>query len=294
MDIVLILGVGAVIGAVALLWWSLRNRPSPASANLFAGLPTARSEARRSADHDVLRRAGDVVRRVAPASLVDGVWRRSSRRPDTRSVSTWDVSSASRSRGRRGHAAARPPARAIRSWQWPPAVWASSCRTCGWGSRRDKRKEAMRLAAADMIDQLTICIEAGLGFDAALARVAGANDGPLAHELSHTIRDIRAGVPRPQALRGLADRSDVPEIRQLVLALLQAQKHGIPHRRRPPHPSIGDADQAPPADRGEGGQDAREDHLSDVALHDAGDVHRHPRTGCDEHHPDALEERAET
>ena len=96
------------------------------------------------------------------------------------------------------------------------------------GMRRDKRKEAMRLAAADMIDQLTICIEAGLGFDAALARVAGANDGPLAHELSHTIRDMRAGVPRPQALRGLADRSDVPEIRQLVLALLQAQKHGIP------------------------------------------------------------------
>ena len=51
---------------------------------------------------------------------------------------------------------------------------------------------------------------------------------PLTDELRHTISDIQAGVPRAQALRALADRAQVIEIRQLVSALLQAQRHGVP------------------------------------------------------------------
>ncbi len=86
----------------------------------------------------------------------------------------------------------------------------------------------MQAKAADIIDQLTICVEAGLGFDAALARVATTTEGPLTDELRHTISDIQAGVPRAQALRTLADRAQIVEIRQLVTALLQAQKHGVP------------------------------------------------------------------
>ena len=95
-------------------------------------------------------------------------------------------------------------------------------------STRDKRQAAMQAKAADTIDQLTICVEAGLGLDAALARVATTTEGPLTDELRHTISDIQAGVPRAQALRTLADRAQIPEIRQLVTALLQAQKHGVP------------------------------------------------------------------
>src|SRR5918995_254363 len=90
-------------------------------------------------------------------------------------------------------------------------------------STRDKRQAAMQTKAADLIDQLTICVEAGLGFDSALARVATTTDGPLTDELRHTISDIRAGVPRAQALRALSDRTQVVEVRQLVTALLQAQ-----------------------------------------------------------------------
>jgi tight adherence protein C len=85
----------------------------------------------------------------------------------------------------------------------------------------------MQSDAADVIDQLTICVEAGLGFDAALARVAGTTEGPLTDEFRHMLSDIRAGVPRAQALRALADRTQIPEVRQLVSALLQAQKHGV-------------------------------------------------------------------
>jgi tight adherence protein C len=95
-------------------------------------------------------------------------------------------------------------------------------------SERDKRQTAMQAAAADVIDQLTICVETGLGFDAALARVAATTEGPLTDELRHTLSDIQAGVPRAQALRTLSDRAQIMEIRQLVTALLQAQKHGVP------------------------------------------------------------------
>ena len=95
-------------------------------------------------------------------------------------------------------------------------------------SVRDKRQAAMQADAADVIDQLTICVEAGLGFDAALARVASTTEGPLTDELRHTLSDIQAGVPRAQALRALSDRAQIVEIRQVVTALLQAQKHGVP------------------------------------------------------------------
>jgi tight adherence protein C len=95
-------------------------------------------------------------------------------------------------------------------------------------SVRDDRQNRIQVDAADMIDQMTICVEAGLGLDAAIARVAATTNGPLAEELRRTMNDIRAGVPRAQALRALADRTQTPEIRQLVTALLQAQKHGVP------------------------------------------------------------------
>ena len=95
-------------------------------------------------------------------------------------------------------------------------------------SLREKRQDAIRSKAADTIDQLTICVEAGLGFDAALARVANTSQGPLTDELQRTLSDMQAGVPRAQALRTLGDRVQIPEVRQLVTALLQAQKHGVP------------------------------------------------------------------
>jgi len=96
------------------------------------------------------------------------------------------------------------------------------------GRVRDDRQEQVSRSVADIIDQLTICVEAGLGFDAALRRVASTNDGPLAEELAHAVADISAGVPRDQALRTLVERVEIPEVKQVVLALIQAQKHGVP------------------------------------------------------------------
>ena len=96
------------------------------------------------------------------------------------------------------------------------------------GVQRDKRQVAMRLAAADTIDQLTICVEAGPGLRRRPGPCCVNERWTLPEELQHTVTDVRAGVPRPQALRTLADRSQIVEIRQLVTALLQAQKHGVP------------------------------------------------------------------
>ena len=58
--------------------------------------------------------------------------------------------------------------------------------------------------------------------------MATTNRGPLATELQHTVSDMRAGAPRDQALRALADRTQIPEIKKLVQALIQAQRNGTP------------------------------------------------------------------
>ena len=91
-----------------------------------------------------------------------------------------------------------------------------------------ERQELIARELPDVLDQVTICVEAGLGFDAALSRVASTSDGPLAEELQRTMSDMSAGVPRAQALRIMGERVQIPEIRQLVTALVQAQRHGVP------------------------------------------------------------------
>jgi tight adherence protein C len=74
-------------------------------------------------------------------------------------------------------------------------------------------------------------VEAGLGLDAAMARVAKVGDGPLASELLRTLQDMRSGMSRAEALRALAERADVPELRQFVSAVIQADSHGVPIAR---------------------------------------------------------------
>lgn len=90
-----------------------------------------------------------------------------------------------------------------------------------------KRQEAIRAALPDTIDLMTITVEAGLGFDAALDRVARSSEGPLGEELRRTVRDMSLGRSRADALRGWADRVNLPELRSLVSALVQAEQFGI-------------------------------------------------------------------
>jgi tight adherence protein C len=93
--------------------------------------------------------------------------------------------------------------------------------------RADDRQARLQDDMPDVIDQLTVSVQAGLGFDAALARVAGTGDGPFAAELDRVVQDIRLGRSRADALRLLAGRTDLPEIDQFVIALTQAELYGL-------------------------------------------------------------------
>jgi len=87
------------------------------------------------------------------------------------------------------------------------------------------------VALPDALDMLTVCVEAGLGFDAALAQVARNTDGPLAAEFARALQEMQIGKSRGQALRALAERTTVPEARAFVSALVQAGDLGIPVAR---------------------------------------------------------------
>ena len=80
----------------------------------------------------------------------------------------------------------------------------------------------------DAIDLLTISVESGLGFDAAIQQVARNTDGPLSDEFSRMLREMQIGQGRSAALRGLGERTNVPEIRSFVSAMVQADAFGIP------------------------------------------------------------------
>ncbi len=98
-------------------------------------------------------------------------------------------------------------------------------------SRGRERQQLIVRELPDTLDQLTISVEAGLGFDAALQRVANTGTGPLAEELTRVLAEIKVGVSRTEALKRLLDRTDVYELRHFVLALQQAEQFGLPIAR---------------------------------------------------------------
>jgi tight adherence protein C len=224
MNLTVIIGAMALIGAIGVFWWGLTARPSAARANLFAGLPQPAAQSSKAVT--IIRQVGERTRRLLPNPLVDGL--------EVKLVQAGHPYGLDLPRllGIKITLSLLTAFLLILIGQpivaliagvilfFLPDYWVASV--------KDKRQTAMQADAADVVDQLTICVEAGLGFDAALARVATTTEGPLTDELRHTLSDIQAGVPRAQALRALSDRAQIIEIRQVVTALLQAQKHGVP------------------------------------------------------------------
>ena len=90
------------------------------------------------------------------------------------------------------------------------------------------RKLAIRKDLPDMLDLLAISVEAGMGFEGALDIVCRHFDSPLAAEFSRTLREMELGLPRRDAFQNLKRRTEVPELSNFVLALLQAHALGIP------------------------------------------------------------------
>ena len=97
--------------------------------------------------------------------------------------------------------------------------------------RTRQRQRAVMNALPDVLDLLMVCVEAGMGFDAAVARVAeqpGSQAGPLHQELLRMHLEVRAGRPREEAMRALADRLGTEETRSIVGSFIQTDRLGTP------------------------------------------------------------------
>ena len=91
-----------------------------------------------------------------------------------------------------------------------------------------ERADRLQRDLPDAIDLLTISVESGLGFDAALQQVARNTEGPLAEELSRVMREMQIGQGRADALRAMGERTSVGDLRTFVGAMVQADAFGIP------------------------------------------------------------------
>ena len=90
-----------------------------------------------------------------------------------------------------------------------------------------ERRAKITLELADTLDQMSIAVEAGLGFDAAMVRVAKNGSGVLAAELIRTLQDVQVGMTRRAAYEDLVERTQVPDLKQFIRSIIQAEAYGL-------------------------------------------------------------------
>jgi len=89
------------------------------------------------------------------------------------------------------------------------------------------RQSEIRKAMPDALDLLTICVEAGLGFEAAMSKVAEKWDNQLALAFARTLKEIQLGKVRREALKDMSDRLGIPEMTSFVAAIIQSEQLGV-------------------------------------------------------------------
>ncbi len=97
-----------------------------------------------------------------------------------------------------------------------------------WLRRRMRtRQHRIRRGLPDALDMLSVCADAGLGFDQALQRVSERWDTPLGKEFARVVQEMGMGLSRSEALRSLADRLDVEELSSFVAVIVQSDQMGV-------------------------------------------------------------------
>ena len=91
----------------------------------------------------------------------------------------------------------------------------------------NSRQEEIRKAMPDALDLLTICVEAGLGFDAAMSKVSEKWDNQLAAGFARAIREIQLGKTRRESLRDMSERMGIPEMTSFIAAVIQSEMLGV-------------------------------------------------------------------
>lgn len=94
-------------------------------------------------------------------------------------------------------------------------------------SRINSRQKEIRKAMPDALDLLTICVEAGLGFDAAMAKVSDKWESELSLAFARVIQEIGLGKLRREALKDMSDRIGLPELTSFVAAVIQSEQLGV-------------------------------------------------------------------
>jgi tight adherence protein C len=100
-----------------------------------------------------------------------------------------------------------------------PIVWL--------GSKIRRRRAEIIKSLPDALDLLTICVEAGLGFDAAMLKVTEKWENEISRAFGRVLQEIRVGKLRREALRGMAERIDLPDVTSFVAAIIQADQLGV-------------------------------------------------------------------
>ena len=95
------------------------------------------------------------------------------------------------------------------------------------GSKKKARQKTILRSLPDALDMLSICVDAGLGFEAALMKVSQRWQNDLTEQFRRVVNEVRMGVRRSEALRHMVDRTDVPEVASFVAVLVQADKLGV-------------------------------------------------------------------
>jgi len=94
-------------------------------------------------------------------------------------------------------------------------------------SRISRRQKEIRKAMPDALDLLTICVEAGLGFDAAMSKVSEKWENELSLAFARVIREVQLGKVRREALKDMAERLGIPEMTSFVAAIIQSEQLGV-------------------------------------------------------------------